>query len=86
MCQVDHNEPWSTGGPTDQTNAVPLCGVHNRIKHRDGLTIVHDDHGRPHTQRPDGTIILPVGERPPDIAPTNPIDYIRLHLKQLPAA
>lgn len=86
MCQVDHNEPWSTGGPTDQTNAVPLCGVHNRIKHRDGLTIVHDDHGRPYAQRPDGTIILPVGERPPDVGPIDPIDSILIHFRQLPAA
>ena len=83
MCQVDHNQPWSTGGPTNQTNATPLCGVHNRIKHRDGLTITRDHHGRPYTQHPDGTIILPVGERPPDLTPPNPIQIIRFHIDQL---
>jgi hypothetical protein len=67
MCEVDHVEPWSAGGPTDQDNAAIECGTHNRFKHRAGWTTRRDERGRVYNLRPDGTIVLPVGERPPDL-------------------
>lgn len=65
--QVDHNHEHHDGGPTDQHNANIACGHHNRVKHRQGWTIRRDQRGRAYTLRPDGSIILPVGERPPDL-------------------
>lgn len=32
-CQVDHVEPWSTGGLTVDTNGRLACGFHNRQRH-----------------------------------------------------
>ncbi len=37
-CEVDHVDPWATGGPTTQANGRLLCGYHNRQ--------------RPHSRRP----------------------------------
>ncbi|MCB0967808.1 MAG: hypothetical protein KDB37_13310 [Ilumatobacter sp.] len=56
-----------------------MCGVHNRIKHRDQLTCQRDTHGRIHTIRPDGTIILPIGQRPPDLTPHQRFPYPTHH-------
>ena len=67
--QVDHNHEHHQGGPTDQHNANTACGHHNRTKHQQQWRTKRDDRGRTYTQRPDGTIILPVGERPPDLSP-----------------
>jgi hypothetical protein len=33
-CQIDHIEPFSSGGPTTQDNGRPACGFHNRDRHR----------------------------------------------------
>jgi hypothetical protein len=33
-CQIDHIEPFSSGGPTTQDNGRPACGFHNRNRHR----------------------------------------------------
>lgn len=67
-CEVDHDLPWSDGGRTDQVNARVKCGHDNRAKHRQRWRTRRDAHGRPYTVRPDGTIMLPVGERPPDLS------------------
>ncbi len=32
--QVDHVEPWATGGPTTDDNGRLACGFHNRLRHR----------------------------------------------------
>ena len=32
-CEIHHRQPWSRGGPTDLSNAVPLCGHHHRRAH-----------------------------------------------------
>ncbi len=32
-CDVHHHQPWSQGGATSLTNAVPLCGHHHRRAH-----------------------------------------------------
>ncbi len=55
-CQVDHLTGWQQGGPTDIDNLGPICGYHNRLKHRggfraargpDGRIVVSDRTGRP---------------------------------------
>jgi Domain of unknown function (DUF222)/HNH endonuclease len=33
-CQIDHVEPYSTGGPTVEDNGRLACGYHNRLRHR----------------------------------------------------
>ena len=65
LCQVDHSVEWHEGGRTDQDNAGPRCGGHNHEKYRKRWRTRRDIHGRNHTIRADGTIMLPVGVRPP---------------------
>ena len=67
-CQVDHVDEWTDGGATDQRNAGVECGGHNRFKHRERWSTRRDGCGRVYSLRPDGTIVLPVGERPPDLS------------------
>ena len=66
-CDVDHMTSWEDGGRTDQRNADPRCGVHDRWKHRHRWRSRRDATGRVFNIRPDDTIVLPVGERPPDL-------------------
>jgi hypothetical protein len=33
-CEIDHLEPYSYGGATDQTNGRPKCPFHHRLRHR----------------------------------------------------
>jgi hypothetical protein len=69
LCDIDHVEEWSTDdGRTDQINADPKCGVRDRFKHQKRWTTRRSEHGRVYTRRADGTIMLPVGERPPDLS------------------
>jgi hypothetical protein len=65
LCQVDHSVEWHEGGRTDQDNASPRCGGHNHEKYRKRWRTRRDTDGRIHTIRADGTIMLPVGVRPP---------------------
>lgn len=68
-CDVDHVDEWvADDGRTDQRNADPKCGVHDRFKHRERWTSRRSEHGRVYTRRADGTIVLPVGEREPDLS------------------
>ncbi|MEM9749274.1 MAG: DUF222 domain-containing protein [Actinomycetota bacterium] len=65
-CEVDHADEWhDDGGSTDQANARILCRWHNRWKHRSGFRVERGVDGRSCTVRPDGTIVLAVGQRPP---------------------
>ncbi len=73
VCQVDHSTEWYENGRTDQDNAGVECGGHNRMKHRKRWRTRRDVHGRIHTIRADGTIMLPVGARPPTF-PAEPDD------------
>lgn len=66
-CDVDHVIEWWAGGRTNQNNADVRCRAHNRDKHRQRWRSRRDEHGRRFTIRPDGTIMLPVGARPPDL-------------------
>jgi hypothetical protein len=75
LCQIDHSVEYHEGGPTDQDNAGVECGGHNRHKHRKRWRTRRDIHGRTHTIRADGTIMLPVGVRPP-VFPDEPADEI----------
>ena len=65
FCDVDHSTEWNDGGPTDQHNAAAGCNHHNRLKHTRRSTTRRDLHGQRYTIRPDGSVILPVGARPP---------------------
>ena len=73
LCEVDHSIEWHEGGHTDQDNAGVRCGGDNREKHRKRWRTRRDIHGRIHTIRADGTIMLPVGVRPP-VFPDEPDD------------
>jgi len=64
-CQVDHSTEWADSGETNQANAGIECGFHNRDKHRKRRRTRRSVDGRMHTFRADGTIMLPVGCRPP---------------------
>ena len=65
FCDVDHADEWSGGGPTDQANARLRCGAHNTMKSRRRWSSRRATDGRTYTIRSDGTLILPVGARPP---------------------
>lgn len=79
-CEIDHNIEWSAGGCTDQRNANIECGRHNRFKHRERWKVRRDQRGRPYSIRPDGTIVLPVGERPPDLSHDEAREAVRRRL------
>jgi hypothetical protein len=65
-CEVDHAAEWTADqGRTDQLNARIRCGAHNREKHRKRWRTRRANNGRTYTVRPDGTIMLPAGARPP---------------------
>ena len=69
FAEVDHVDEWSNGqGATDQHNADVRCGGHNRFKHRQRWRTRRNEHGRTYSIRSDGTIVLPVGEREPDLS------------------
>jgi Domain of unknown function (DUF222) len=66
-CDVDHIDEWDRDdGATDQRNAAVLCGHHNTDKHRRRWRTRRATNGHGYTIRADGTIVLPVGARPPD--------------------
>jgi hypothetical protein len=87
LCQVDHITEWSTGnGATDQRNGAIKCGGHNRFKHRQRWKTRRDQHGRIYNIRADGTIVLPVGERPPDLSADELAERTRARLTDLTLA
>lgn len=66
FCDVDHLEEWDRdGGSTDQANAGPMCGVHDRHKHRERLRARRATNGQIYLIRPDDTIMQPTGQSPP---------------------
>ena len=81
--QIDHNHEWADGGRTDQDNTNIGCGHHNRLKHRHRWHTRRDHRGRAYTIRADGTIILPVGERPPDLSIDEHTQLTRARLHDL---
>jgi hypothetical protein len=65
LCDVDHADEWTDGGHTDQHNSRIRCGVHNVDKSKRRWRSRRATNGRTYTVRADGTIMLPVGVRPP---------------------
>lgn len=73
FCDIDHLDEWAAdNGGTDQANALPLCGVHDRWKHRQRLRGRRDRTGRIHLVKPDGTVIKPLNARDPEWADPDP--------------
>jgi hypothetical protein len=83
--QIDHMLEWADGGTTSQHNAQPRCGPHNRFKNRERWRTKRDQRGRHYDVRPDGTIVLPVGERPPDLTEDETEQLVRNRFRQLVA-
>ena len=81
--QIDHNESHADGGRTDQDNAGPECGPHNRFKYRNGWRTRRSDNGRIYNIRSDGTVVLFIGERPPEFVQADDHDRIRTRVAQL---
>ena len=67
LCDTDHRLPWSAGGPTNQPNSAILCNTHNRLKHSKRWQTIRTHTHQLITIRPDGTLILPAGQRPPPL-------------------
>lgn len=55
-CQIDHMIPWADHGDTEQDNACPCCGHHNRLRNQ-GYRIERLDDGTIAVYHPDGTRI-----------------------------
>ena len=85
-CQVDHNQSHAAGGRTDQSNAGPECGPHNRHKYTHGWRMRRADNGRTYNIRSDGTLILFIGERPPPFIRSDLADDQRRGFAYLEAA
>lgn len=67
FCDVDHRKEWvGDDGPTDQANAMPLCGPDDRWKHANGIRSRRASNGRIYLVRPDGSTIKPASEREPE--------------------
>ena len=69
LCDIDHRVPYPRGGPTAQYNSAIECNTHNRLKHTRGWQTLRALNRRLITVRPDGTLMLPVGERRPALQP-----------------
>ena len=82
--EVDHMDEWyRDGGRTDQANAAIECTGHNRFKHRKRWKTRRDERGRVFSIRPDGTIVLPVGAREPDLSDDEARRAVRRRLDDL---
>jgi len=73
----------SDGGRTDQRNGNIKCGGHNRFKHRQRWKTRRDQHGRIYNIRADGTIVLPAGERAPDLTADEFAEITRTRIRAL---
>jgi hypothetical protein len=58
-CQVDHLTGWEQGGPTDIENLGPICGYHNRLKHRGGYRASRAEDGSIVVERSTGEPVAP---------------------------
>ena len=64
--EVDHAAEWVRhNGHTAPDNATNTCRTHNRAKHRLGITVSRSRDGYLVHRRRDGSVIAPVGRRPP---------------------
>jgi hypothetical protein len=81
LCDVDHADEWADGGATDQHNSRIRCGGHNVDKTRRRWRSRRATNGRTYTIRSDGTIMLPVGVRPPTFPNDDDPDDVRHQTK-----
>jgi hypothetical protein len=66
FAEVDHLAEWQDHhGRTDIDNSAIDCKHHNRAKHRNKYRAERRSDGQVIYHRPDGTPILPIGQRPP---------------------
>ncbi|RLE21556.1 MAG: hypothetical protein DRJ50_09005, partial [Actinobacteria bacterium] len=66
FAEVDHLDGWQDDdGPTDIDNSSIGCKHHNRAKHRNRYRAERRFDGQIIFHRPDGTPMLPIGQRPP---------------------
>ncbi|MDJ0769953.1 MAG: DUF222 domain-containing protein [Ilumatobacter sp.] len=63
ICDIDHLEPRSRGGPTNPRNGKILCHKHNVFKHVNDFRVSRRSDGTIEIHRPDGSQL-----RPPDAA------------------
>jgi hypothetical protein len=68
LFDVDHRRDGPRWGPTDQANAMPLCGSHDRWKYANKTRSRRANSGPLFLIRHDGTTVLPVGGCEPDWA------------------
>jgi hypothetical protein len=69
-CQAHHIREWSSGGPTDLDNLVPLCSHHHHLVHEGRWRIELQPDRSLHTFRPDGVqhnTTGPPTRRPPPL-------------------
>jgi len=66
-CEIDHNDDFARGGPTEITNLSDFCPGHHALKHPD----IDDGHRWTARQLPDGTLrwTSPIGRTYDDHAP-----------------
>jgi hypothetical protein len=83
FADVDHLDEWFEGGRTDQCNSGIRCRSHNRFKHRERWRTRRDATGRRFSIRPDGTVVLPAGARPPDLTIDEMTERARTRLAAL---
>ena len=75
FCDIDHRREWvNQDGPTDQANAMPLCGPDDRWKHANDIRSRRATNGRIYLIRPDGSTIKPASEREPEWIEPPPFD------------
>jgi hypothetical protein len=68
FAHIDHMTEWSNDGPTDPDNSTIACQRHNTTKHTH-YHVERTTNGYIIYYRRDGTPILPVGRRHPDLLP-----------------
>lgn len=83
-CEIDHVDEWDHDlGSTDQPNSAVLCRAHNNDKHQRKWRTKRARNGCSYTTGEDGSLVLPVGARPPEFTddrhdPDDPEDVARM--------
>ena len=63
-CDLDHNQPWSDGGPTTEHNLAPFCRHDHTVKHRRNWQIRHNHQGHYTLTSPLGHTYTTTGKPP----------------------
>jgi len=83
LSDVDHRVPHSEGGETAPDNSAIECNPHNRLKHSRRWRTARTRNRRLVTIREDGTLMLPAGERPPELTEPQRLRRIYLRYEQI---